>query len=63
MILTSQQIRARNIVTGALDKGYRHTTYDATVGEILSKGQPFEGDKFRLPPRGMVWAHISQVRR
>jgi deoxycytidine triphosphate deaminase len=33
----------------------RHSTYDATVGEIINEGSTHYDNSFVLPARGMVW--------
>lgn len=66
MLLTDQEIVARNIVQGAPQQGHRHTTYDATVGEIISCGARIDDVSFRLKSRGVAWVvsnedfHIPQ---
>ena len=55
MILNHNQILERDIVQGKIHCGDRATTYDATVGSIISNGSKMEGDAFRLPSRGVVW--------
>jgi hypothetical protein len=55
MILTSQQISQRGIVHNARQGALQPTTYNATVGEIISRGNPISAAHFDLPPRGIVW--------
>lgn len=55
MILTSNEIDALKIVGNPVPEGKRATTYDATVGEIISDGVKITENKFRLPSRGIVW--------
>jgi deoxycytidine triphosphate deaminase len=55
MVLTSQEIAAKNIVSNGRTTGRRDTTYDATIGEIISCGKVIDGPSFPLPSRGVVW--------
>ena len=55
MILTSNEIEARQLVHNRSNKGVRDSTYDATVGEIIHKGKTHDGLTYVLPARGMAW--------
>jgi deoxycytidine triphosphate deaminase len=55
MILTSSEILERKLVHNWSQEGVRHTTYDATVGEIIHEGKTHDGPSYVLPARGMVW--------
>ncbi|QDO97812.1 hypothetical protein FNB15_11275 [Ferrovibrio terrae] len=58
MILTSQQILAKAIVTvgdAPAQASARATTYDATVGEIITGGKTISSQSYTLRPRGLVW--------
>lgn len=55
MVLTLPDIQTRNIVHGGVQPGQRHTTYDATVGDIILCGKIIDEKKFTLKPRGVVW--------
>jgi dUTPase len=55
MLLTKNEIANKGIVLGAQPAGVRETTYDATVGTILSDGSPIAGNEFTLKSRGVVW--------
>ena len=55
MILTGSQIRTASIVHNPSSSGWRDTTYDATVGEIIQEGVPVKEDTFVLAPRALVW--------
>lgn len=57
-LLTSSEVMARNIITvadGSQPKGWRGTSYDTYVGEIVTRDGVFEGDTYTLKPRGIVW--------
>lgn len=60
MILTSQQIGQRAIVVNGSPAAQQHTTYNATVGEILLEGEAITCTEYVLPPRGMVWVVSSE---
>jgi len=55
VILTSAEIDTQKIVSNPQTAGKRPTTYDATVGEIISNGARIDKPRYRLPPRGVVW--------
>jgi deoxycytidine triphosphate deaminase len=55
MILNREQIKDAGIVIGAVDASRRCTTYDATIGDIISQGELIEADAFMLEKRGVVW--------
>jgi dUTPase len=55
MILTSAEIDALAIVANPDPAGKRRTSYDATVGEIIFDGAMVDGQRFRLPSRGIAW--------
>lgn len=54
MLLTSDEIKTKAIVGGAVEAGERGTTYDATVGSIIKNGDE-QGEKYTLKPREIVW--------
>jgi len=55
MILNDEQITAQNLVKDPVARGARASTYDATVGEIISEGEIVDENSFTLPKRGIVW--------
>lgn len=55
MILNREQIAAAGIVSGAVPASCRSTTYDATIGDIITQGELWEKDTFVLEKRGVVW--------
>jgi deoxycytidine triphosphate deaminase len=55
MILNEQQISDLKLVTNAVQAGQRSSTYDATVGKIISEGVIIDAASFTLPRRGIVW--------
>lgn len=55
LILTADEIVDRGIVAPPTDDRKRGTTYDATIGDIIVDGAQFDGQKYDLPPRGLVW--------
>jgi hypothetical protein len=55
VVLNREEIKAAGIVSGAVPKSCRPTTYDATIGDIISEGELWEKDTFVLPKRGVVW--------
>jgi dUTPase len=55
MILNREQIRDAGIVIGAVEASRRSTTYDATIGDIISEGELIKNDTFMLEKRGVVW--------
>lgn len=57
MILVREQIEEKAIIRYPHPKGtgWRPTTYDATVGEIIMEGKSIADNSFTLPPRGIVW--------
>lgn len=55
MILNNDEIEKAGIVSDAVPTSRRSTTYDATIGEFIQEGECFEGDTFKLKPRGIVW--------
>jgi len=55
MILNREQIAAAGVVTGAVPASCRSTTYDATIGDIITQGELWEKDNFVLEKRGVVW--------
>jgi len=54
MILTATEIAQKGIVSGG-GPNARMTTYDATVGKILTIHGEFAGSKYLLKPRGIAW--------
>lgn len=61
MILTRGRIEELGLVEGVVPGSLRATTYDATVGEILNKGEGVSSNEFVLPPRGMVWVVSNET--
>jgi deoxycytidine triphosphate deaminase len=61
VILTSEQIDELGIVGNSSPDGKRATTYDATVGVIISKGIIVEGDSYILPRSGIVWVISNET--
>ena len=55
MILTRAEIEKREIVKDGVERGWRATTYDATVGSIITKKGVHDSATYTLPPRGIVW--------
>lgn len=55
MILTQTEIKRRGIVVGATEAGWQPSTYDATVGSIVTKNGRVHDKIFPLPPRGIAW--------
>lgn len=55
MILTRQEITGHSIVVGSLASGQRPSTYDPTVGTILTQRGKDQGASYSLPPRGIAW--------
>lgn len=53
-MLTKSEIVADAIVQHSQSNGERESTYDATVGVIISEGKDV-GSTYTLPPRGVVW--------
>ena len=41
--------------------GIRATTYDATIGKIITKGGEIEADTFVLKPRGIAWVISKEM--
>lgn len=55
MVLTAAEMGLQNIIQGVQPGGTRDTTYDATVGEIISGGEIVSNSSFTLKSRGVVW--------
>lgn len=55
MVLNREQIEAAGIVNGAVPASCRSTTYDATIGDIITQGELWEKETFVLEKRGVVW--------
>jgi deoxycytidine triphosphate deaminase len=55
MFLNREEIKAAGIVSGAVPASSRPTTYDATIGDIIFRGEVWRKDTFVLPKRGIVW--------
>lgn len=55
MVLSREQIERAGVVVGAVPESKRSTTYDATIGEIISEGVFIEAKSFTLEKRGIVW--------
>lgn len=53
-MLIRNEIAVRGIVQHPKDEGKRDSTYDATVGTIISRGKTV-GSSHVLGPRGVVW--------
>jgi len=59
-LLNSDEIKHKNIIRSARGcpvkgEGWRGTTYDTRVGEIVTREGPFRGETYNLKPRGIVW--------
>lgn len=55
MVLNREEIHTAGIVAGAVPTSCRPTTYDATIGDIIFRGELWDKDTFVLPKRGIVW--------
>jgi deoxycytidine triphosphate deaminase len=55
MVLIDQEISDLHLVIDPVQVGRRFSTYDATVGQIISEGEIIDADSFTLPKRGIVW--------
>ena len=55
MLLTQAQIRGLNIVSNDVRDGWRPTSYDATVGDIIIGGKILDDNSYVIPPRGVAW--------
>lgn len=53
-MLVDSKIASSGIVQQPQSAGERRSTYDATVGLIISNGKDI-GSPYTLPPRGVVW--------
>lgn len=57
-LIVESKLKTLNIVSlpnGSSPLGWRGTTYDARVGEFITKKGVFYCDVYVLPPRGIVW--------
>lgn len=54
-LLPSTTVKARGLVTNDQNNGWRATTYDSTVGEIIGPKGKVKGDSFTLKPRCIAW--------
>lgn len=61
MLLTQAQIRSLSIVSGDVPQGWRPTSYDATVGDIILGGEVVTKDCHVLPPRGVAWVVSAET--
>lgn len=61
MILTKERFETDGIVSEPVESGKRSTTYDATVGEIISRGVVLSAPAFELKPRGVVWVTSKET--
>jgi deoxycytidine triphosphate deaminase len=54
-LLSGEEIESKGLVDESVDKFFRASTYDLSVGEIILDGAVVcEGNTFALPPGGMV---------
>ncbi|WP_405232521.1 dCTP deaminase domain-containing protein [Lentisalinibacter salinarum] len=64
-LLTKDELHEKGIIQDGSEivckqsPGYRDSTYDATIGTIITPSGERETDRYLLPPRGIVWL-ISQ---
>lgn len=61
MVLSGQEIKGKGIIGGDVPKGWRPSTYDATVGCIIKEGVEIKGGSYQLPPRGIVWVVSAET--
>lgn len=61
MILTDREIKHYGLVGNARESSVRASTYDATVGKIISEGKVLTDDSFDLPRRGIVWVVSNEI--
>jgi dUTPase len=61
MLLTQAQIRGLNIVSNDVPDGWRPTSYDATVGDIVIRGEILSASSYVIPPRGVVWVVSNET--
>lgn len=57
-LLTKAELQNKGIITvadGSEPKGWRGTSYDTYIGEIITKEGIYRGDTYTLEPRGIVW--------
>lgn len=55
MVLTASELTRKAIVGGAVARGQRPTTYDATVGSIIKRGRKLDQPTVTLRPREIIW--------
>lgn len=61
MVLTQAQIRGLGIVSDDVPQGWRPTTYDATVGDIIVGGLIVTDASYTLAPRGVAWVVSTET--
>ncbi len=61
MILTRDEIKKEKIVVGATATGERATTYDATVGKIITKKGECRDNSYALSQRGIAWVISNEI--
>lgn len=61
MILTGNCILERGLVGNIVPDSVRSSTYDATVGRIISNGKVYNTEAFLLEPRGIVWVVSAET--
>lgn len=61
MLLTQTQIRGLNIVSNDVPDGWRPTSYDATVGDIVIGGKILSENSYVIPPRGVAWVVSTET--
>lgn len=57
-LLTADDLKSKKIISvqdGSEPRGWRGTSYDTYVGEIITQDGIYERSVYTLPPRGIVW--------
>jgi dUTPase len=54
-MLVDSEITGLNLITNANPSGVRSSTYDATVGKLISEGKVLSETSYALQRRGIVW--------
>ncbi len=60
-LLNQDEVRELEIVVDSIDAGWRATTYDATIGNIITKKGVCGDEVLKLGPRQIAWV-ISKER-
>jgi deoxycytidine triphosphate deaminase len=55
MLLTKQQVIGRTLVVNGAPDGYRDTTYDTKIEEIIVSGRVVTESTYTIKSRGVVW--------